>query len=167
MDQEIGKVLEVIEQKGYLENSIVIFTSDHGQEFNDNGQNYWGHSGNFTETQMHVPMVIYWPGESPEKITHLTSGYDFTPTLLTRLFDCKNPISDYSIGQNLFEKDRKLPFILVGSYINMGLIEHDRLTTLETSGRVNITTPNAAPLPEAKPRMEKVNKALSLMRKYF
>ena len=167
VDEEIGKVLSIIERKGYLENSIVIFTSDHGQEFNDNHQNYWGHAGNFTETQTHVPFVIYWPGEKPEKIGHLTSSYDVTPTILTRLFDCKNPISDYSIGQNLFDKERQLSFLLVGSYINMGLIESDRLTTLETSGRVNITNLNTAPLADAKPRMETINQALGLMRKYF
>ena len=167
VDDEIGKVLNTIERQGYLENSIVIFTSDHGQEFNDNHQNYWGHAGNFTESQTHVPFVIYWPGEKPEKIDHLTSGYDVTPTILTRLFDCKNPISDYSIGQNLFDKERNLPFILAGSYINMGLIESDRLTTLETSGRINITNLNAAPLADAKPRMETINQALRLMRKYF
>ena len=167
VDEEIGKVLRAIERQGYLENSIVIFTSDHGQEFNDNHQNYWGHAGNFTEAQTHVPFVIYWPGEKPEKIDHLTSGYDVSPTILTRLFDCKNPISDYSIGQNLFDKQRQLPFLLVGSYINMGLIESDRLTTLETSGRINITNLNAAPLADAKPRMETINQALGLMRKYF
>jgi hypothetical protein len=167
IDEEVGKVLNTIESQGYLENSIVIFTSDHGQEFNDNHQNYWGHAGNFTETQMHVPFVIYWPGEKPEKIEHVTSGYDFTPTMLTRLFDCKNPVSDYSIGQNLFDKERQLPFLLVGSYINMGIIEPDRLTTLETSGRVNITTQNAATIPDAKPRRETINQALRLMRKYF
>jgi membrane-anchored protein YejM (alkaline phosphatase superfamily) len=167
VDKEIGKVLKAMEDKGLLKNSIVIFTSDHGQEFNDNQQNYWGHSGNFTNTQVQVPLIIYWPGEKPKKIDYLTSSYDLVPTLLQRLFSCKNPTADYSIGQNLLTKSDRLPFILAGSYSNMGIIEADRLTTLETSGRVLITDRKAMPLPEAKPRMEVINQALILMRKYF
>ncbi len=144
-----------------------MFTSDHGQEFNDNHQNYWGHSGNFTKAQVHVPLIMYWPGEKPREINYITSGYDVVPTLLMRLFSCKNPISDYSIGQNLLVKSGRLPFILVGSYTNMGIIESDRLTTLERSGEVNITDTGAGPLPGAKPRMDITNQALALMRAYF
>jgi len=159
--------LKSIEKQGYLKNSIVIFTSDHGQEFNDNRQNYWGHAGNFTKAQVQVPFVIYWPGEKPNKISYLTSGYDLVPTLLKRLFACKNPTADYSIGQHLWARDERLPFVLAGSYVNMGLIEPDRLTTLETSGSINITDTKAAPLANAKPRINTIKQALGLMRRYF
>ena len=167
VDEEVGKVLQVIKDKGYLENSIVIFTSDHGQEFNDNRQNYWGHSGNFTRAQTQVPMIIYWPGVKPRSIDYATSHYDFVPTMLKRLFLCKNAISDYSIGQDLLLGAGRKPFLLVGSYSNMGIIESDRLTTLETSGRVMITDPHAVPLDQAMPRMDIINQALALMRRYF
>ena len=166
-DDEIAKVLDTIEDKGFLKNSIVIFTSDHGQEFNDNHLNYWGHSGNFSASQVHVPFIMSWLGEKPREINYLTSGYDLVPTLLTRLFSCKNPISDYSIGQNLLVDDERLPFILAGSYINMGIIEPDRLTILERSGRFSITDPHMAPLPLAKPREGVTHQAMVLMRKYF
>lgn len=167
IDDEVGKILEKIEEKGYLENSIVIFTADHGQEFNDSQQNYWGHASNFTDTQVHVPLLIYWPKEKPNTINYLTNGYDVVPTLLTRFFKCKNPPEDYSIGQSLLIEEGRLPFVLAGSYINMGIIEPDRLTTLETSGRVTITDKRAVPILGAEPRMDVVNQALKLMRKYF
>ena len=167
IDDEIDKLLRVIERKGYLNNSIVIVTSDHGQEFNDNQQNYWGHAGNFTNIQVHVPLIIHWPSEAPQKIDYLTSGYDVMPTLLTRLFSCENPISDYSVGQNLFSKQGRLPFILAGSYVNMGLIEPDRLTILEASGRINMMNIQAGPLTEGKPRKKMIRQALELMRRYF
>ena len=167
VDAEIGKLLDIIQKQGYLENSIVIFTSDHGQEFNDNHQNYWGHAGNFTRAQSQIPLLIYWPGEPTRQINYVTSSYDIVPTLLMGLFSCTNPILDYSIGQNLLLKDMRLPFILAGSYINMGVIEPDRITTLEVSGRVSVTDTKATPIPNAKPRDEVMNQALMLMRKYF
>lgn len=167
VDGEIGKVLDAIKEGGYLENSIIVFTSDHGQEFNDNHQNYWGHSSNFTDAEVKVPMLLYWPHESAKQFDHLTSSYDVIPSLLTRLFGCSNPMSDYSLGQNLWESAGRLPFLLAGSYINMAIIEPDRLTTLETSGRIVITDKKAAPLPKATPRPHIMEAALVLLRKYF
>ncbi|NMV12173.1 sulfatase-like hydrolase/transferase, partial [Vibrio parahaemolyticus] len=45
IDGLIDKVLKNID----LSNTIVVLTSDHGEEFNDNGMNYWGHSGNYSQ----------------------------------------------------------------------------------------------------------------------
>lgn len=167
IDHEISKILEVIEKKGYLKNSIIIITSDHGQEFNDNRQNYWGHTSNFTPIQLHVPLIIHWPEEVARRFDYLTSSYDIVPTLLQLVFTCKNPISDYSIGYNLLIEGNRTSFLLVGSYINMGIFESDRATALETSGRITITGMKAEPLEDAVPRMDVITQALDLMRKYY
>jgi membrane-anchored protein YejM (alkaline phosphatase superfamily) len=55
VDSLIGEALAALESRGLLENSVVIVTGDHGQEFNDSGQNYWGHASNFTRFQTGVP----------------------------------------------------------------------------------------------------------------
>lgn len=167
LDGEVARVLSTIEQQGYLENTVVVFTSDHGQEFDDNKQNYWGHTGNFTRAQTQVPLVIHWPGESPRTIDYLTSSYDLAPTLLKRLYGCQNPSRDYSIGQDLLEKTRHYHFILAGSYANMGIIEPDRITTFRTSGGIDVTSINAEPRPLEKPRIDVARQALSLMRRYY
>lgn len=167
IDNEVEKILNVIEKKGYLDNSIVIITSDHGQEFNDNRKNYWEHASNYTKFQIQVPLIIHWPNEAPRNINYLTSAYDLVPTILERLFLCENAISDYSVGQSLLSEKNRLPFILAGSYVNMGLIEPDRLTTLEASGRISITDIHASPLPDEKPRIDNIKQALALMRRYF
>lgn len=167
VDGQIAQVLREIERRGYLENSVVIMTSDHGQEFNDNRQNYWGHASNFTSAQVHVPLIIHWPGEPPEQYTHQTSSYDLVPTLLQRLFHCENAVQDYSVGYPLLQTEGRLPYLLVGSYVNMGVIEPDRLTVLESSGQIRITDRHARPLKEAQPRMSTMNQALKTMRKYF
>lgn len=167
VDHQIDTVLKSLKSLGYFDNSIIIFTSDHGEEFNDNHQNYWWHGSNFTDTQTHVPLVIHWPGEPARTIQYVTSSYDITPTLLQRLFNCQNLISDYSIGQNLLQAEGRLPFVLSGSYANVGLIEPDRLTTLYTTGVITVTDKGAKPMPEAKIHSKIVKQALSLMRVYF
>ncbi len=166
-DGEIAKVLYAIEQQGYLDNSIVIFTSDHGQEFNENNQNYWGHASNFTRMQIQVPLFIHWPGQPPRTIEYLTTSYDIAPTLLRRLFACANPDSDYSIGHDLLVAEGRSPFIITGSYINMGIVERDRLTTLQVSGDITITDPHAEPVPNAEPRQDLMKEVLTILRKYY
>ncbi|MEL0625273.1 sulfatase-like hydrolase/transferase, partial [Marinomonas arenicola] len=54
-DMLVGKVMDDLKKRGLLDNTIVGFTGDHGQEFNDNKHNIWGHSSNFTAAETHVP----------------------------------------------------------------------------------------------------------------
>ena len=152
--------------KSYLHNSIIIISSDHGQEFNDNHQNFWGHSGNFTKFQTKVPLVIHWPNQSSKQVQYVTTSYDLIPTLLQNQFGCTNSVNDYSIGQNLLKNVDRRSFIITGSYTNMGLIESDRITTLNASGQISITDLIAKPTVNTKIRSDTFKKALSLMRKY-
>lgn len=167
VDDEINRVLHVIEKQGYLKNSLVIITSDHGEEFDDNDQHYWGHAGNFSAAQTHIPLLIYRPGEAGQRIDYATTSYDVMPTLLQQVFSCHNPVSDYSIGQNIFQEKGRRPFTLAGSYSNMGLIESDRLTTLYASGDIVMTDLQLNPYDHAKLRMKHLKQAMTLMRMYY
>lgn len=132
-DQNVAHILDLLEQQGLLERTIVIITSDHGEEFNDNGDNYWGHNSNFTDVQMHIPLVIKWPNTHPRVIKTRTSAYDLTATLMPRVFGVTNPVSDFSIGQDLVNPQEP-PFILVGSYLENALIEDDRIVLIDKLG---------------------------------
>lgn len=120
-DSLVGKVLTKLKTMGLDKNTIVIITSDHGEEFNDNHQGSWGHSSNFTQYQTKIPLIIYWPGKSPQQIYYRTSHYDVMPTLLQDAFKVQNPTSDYSIGNNLFAH-KSWKILPVGSYSYQGLI---------------------------------------------
>ncbi len=165
IDGQVKTVLQAIKEQGYWDNSIIIFTSDHGQEFNDNRQNYWGHAGNYTPVQVHVPLIVHWPNSQPRRIQYTTSGYDIMPTLFERLFGCTNPISDYSVGDSLLSQNKR-PFILAGSYANMGIIEMDRLTVLQSSGGMCVMDKKANILAE-QPRSLLLKQALKQMRRFY
>ena len=102
-----------LKQKGLYKDSLIIFTSDHGQEFFEFGN--FGHNTNFSSAQTQVPMFIKLPDYLKEKINlpkaltnnslkNLSSHIDIIPTLLT-LIGVKNPISDYSNGKNIFDEN--------------------------------------------------------------
>src|SRR5205085_10797453 len=64
IDDEINQILETLKKKKLLDNTIVMITSDHGEEFDDHKQNYWGHGSNYTPVQIHVPLIMMIPGHS-------------------------------------------------------------------------------------------------------
>lgn len=121
IDTEMAKVLSELEKQGVLEETLVIITADHGEEFNDNGLGFWGHNGNFTAAQTKVPMVIHWPGQRTKKtLYHTTSHYDVVPTLMKQILGVKNALSDYSLGF-LINDTTKRDLILMGSYNNTAM----------------------------------------------
>jgi arylsulfatase A-like enzyme len=60
LDQQIGKLIDELEQRGELERTLVIITSDHGEEFGEHG--FIGHPFDLYRTQVHVPLLILLPG---------------------------------------------------------------------------------------------------------
>ncbi len=89
IDQKIGEILESLEQRGYLENAVVIFTSDHGDALTDHG-----HSQKWTMYDIitRMPTIVWSPGrfEAGRKIDGLCSQFDLGPMVLD-LADVEKP----------------------------------------------------------------------------
>lgn len=77
-DAHLGRMLESLEKKGLLENTIIVMTSDHGMPFpRCKAQEY--------EYSNHVPMAIMWPKgiKNPGRtVNDMVSFIDFAPTFL-------------------------------------------------------------------------------------
>jgi arylsulfatase A-like enzyme len=79
MDAEMGRVLQTLEATGHLENTIIIYTADHGLSVGQHGllgkQNLYNHS-------IHVPSIFAGPGiPERETVDALTYLYDVFPTV--------------------------------------------------------------------------------------
>jgi arylsulfatase A-like enzyme len=61
LDEQIGKLLEELESQGVLENTLVVITSDHGEEFGEHGGLVM-HGHSLYRQATHVPLVIRGPG---------------------------------------------------------------------------------------------------------
>lgn len=166
VDQEVNKVWGYLQQHQLLENTVVLITADHGEELGDNQQKYWGHGSNYTKYQVQVPFILYQPRTTPRQITYQTTHYDIAPFLLHDILQCRNPSSDYSIGENLFTPHQR-PYILAGSYLNMGIIEKNHNTTLFTSGKMQVQDNHANLLYTAQPDLHILAQALADMRRYY
>ena len=81
IDRQVRSILEALERRGVLDNTIVIFTSDHGDCLGDHGHSQkW----NMYESTIHVPALISCPGRIPEgrRISDLVALFDLAPTIL-------------------------------------------------------------------------------------
>lgn len=63
LDAEIGRLLEALAERGALDNTILIITSDHGEEFGEYGA--YDHGNSMYIDGLHVPLIIRWPGRLP------------------------------------------------------------------------------------------------------
>ena len=166
IDNQVALLLETIKKEGLWENSLVIISGDHGEEFNDNKQYYWGHSNNFSKYQLQVPLIIHWPGKEHKDFQYLTSHYDITPTILKELFACNNPYADYTEGSNLFDANNRLPLIVSNNY-NVGYLEKNRITTLFDSGDFQVQDAHAKILTTEKPEKKQLAAILRKVYRFY
>lgn len=127
VDGLIGDLLRRMRAAGMLENTMVIITGDHGEEFNDNRDNTWMHGGDFTKYQVRVPLIVYVPGKVGRRVSAVTSEVDIAPTILQEALQCGWNARDYSNGVNLFGPIPERRPIMVGSYVQHALILGDQV----------------------------------------
>jgi len=81
IDEKVGQIMEALEENGYLENTIVIFTSDHGDCLTDHG-----HSQKWTMYDLitRVPLIVWAPNrfQSGKTVDSLCQQMDLGPTIL-------------------------------------------------------------------------------------
>jgi arylsulfatase A-like enzyme len=89
-DHAFGELLEALEQRGVLDNCIIAFTSDHGEEFYEH--EFFSHGGHLYEETLGVPLWITSYGSpaaapearlSPGTISYPVSNQDLLVTLCT------------------------------------------------------------------------------------
>ncbi len=136
-DAQIGRVLDDLKSRGLLDNTLIVITADHGQEFNDSGMNYWGHGSNFTDVQVKVPMIIVDPRRKAAVETKTTSHLDVPATILESALGCQDDSLSYSSGQNMFQRESR-QWLIAGADNNHAVIEPERITVTYHSGRYEV-----------------------------
>lgn len=82
IDTQFGRLLDAIEAAGQLDDTLILFHSDHGEMLGDHGLLYKG--CRFFEGLVHVPMIMVWPGRFVQDLASdaLVELVDIAPTLL-------------------------------------------------------------------------------------
>lgn len=101
MDRHFGRLFDALHEMDDWQNTHVILTSDHGEEFFEHGT--WAHSWNqLHKAGAHVPLIVHQASvQQQSEITTTVSQIDITPTVLD-LAGVKQPKA--MLGQSLLEQ---------------------------------------------------------------
>lgn len=81
IDQRIGYLLEMLQTLGFMQNVIIILTSDHGEGFMEH--DLVGHSEIIYNEVLRIPLIIYHSNMTSKRvISNLVRSIDLMPTLL-------------------------------------------------------------------------------------
>ena len=84
IDDEIGRLIAFLEDRGRMEDTMVVFTSDHGDYL---GDHWMGEKDLFHEPSVHIPLIVYDPSSKSDKTRgtvceELVEAIDLAPTFL-------------------------------------------------------------------------------------
>lgn len=85
-DAKFGALVDALRARGAWDDALVVFTSDHGEEFGEYGE--LGHGHSLRDSLLRVPLVVKAPGRSnttPRRIERSASSLDVLPTLAERV----------------------------------------------------------------------------------
>jgi len=81
MDEQVGRVLAALKNSGQGDQTVVVYTSDHGD---GNAAHHWNQKMVLYEEAVRIPLIVSWPGHTiPARVddAHLVSmGLDLFPT---------------------------------------------------------------------------------------
>ncbi|MDE2978012.1 MAG: sulfatase [Acidobacteriota bacterium] len=79
-DRAFGELLDELEDRGLVEDTAVIYVSDHGEEFAEHGR--WEHGLSLYEEVLRVPLIMRLPGVPARRVEAPAQHIDLLPTLL-------------------------------------------------------------------------------------
>lgn len=102
VDHNVGRLLEALDTSSIRDDTMIIFTSDHGESFGEH--NRWGHHSLMYEELMQVPLIVDDTSQRPKKVDKQVSLIDLFPTIC----DSTNVTKPNQLqGENLFTPDHE------------------------------------------------------------
>lgn len=118
-DRFIGELMEGLKQRGLYDDSLIVFTSDHGEEFHEHGG--WWHGLSLYDEQIGIPLLFKLPQNqlAGQTFKYLARHVDVGPTILQIADADRKKIGDAKMqGDPLFARDLSPEFKdVTGGYI--------------------------------------------------
>jgi arylsulfatase A-like enzyme len=119
MDDSFLVLINFLKNNNLFDNTIIIFTSDHGEEFGEHGLMGW-HGTTLFDEVLHIPLIVKFPNSlfSSTAVSQQVSSMDILPTLLDVLDIPKEKIFEGTSLMSLVKGKRKKMYAVseMGSY---------------------------------------------------
>ena len=129
VDAQIARVLTALRDAGKLDKTVVIVTAGHGVATGNSEMDEGWSRGD-----LHVPLVIHWPGTPAQRISKLTDHKDVMTTLMQRLLHVSTPANEYSQGQDLFNAARRHNWVTAADNNTLAVTTPEMTLVLKHNG---------------------------------
>lgn len=148
VDAQIGRLLGALRDAGKLDNTVVIITAGHGIPDDKASGDFAWSRGN-----LHVPLVIHWPGTPAQRINKLTDHKDVMTTLMQRLLHVSTPANEYSQGQDLFNATRRNSWVTAANGDTLAITTPMMTLVLNQNGSYQTWNLQGEKLQDQKPQL--------------
>ncbi len=98
LDAALGNLFEGMKERDLLENTIIVFTSDHGDNLGEHGLFY---KGNMFEGSVRVPLIVHWPGHNLMERKVITDNVSHVDLVSTLIEEAGIEPPEYMPGKNM------------------------------------------------------------------
>lgn len=104
-DEQVGRLLDALRERGLDDSTVVVFASDHGEAHGEHG--HVGHAFSLHEEEIRTPLIVRAPGVAPGVVETPVSLIDVAPTVLnlTGQSPPERPIAGRSLLRHLTDAD--------------------------------------------------------------
>ncbi len=128
IDDKVGHIMRTLEELGLRDNTIVVFTADHGEMLGERGKWFKQY---FYEGSVRVPLIVsYPPGYSPARVAEHVSLVDLLPTFMDwsgAQWDQATPLDGNSLDGLLSGGDADWDNTVISEYTGEGVIAPCRM----------------------------------------
>ncbi|MEQ3626253.1 MAG: sulfatase-like hydrolase/transferase [Celeribacter sp.] len=137
IDKQVGEIVDALDARGALDNTIIVFTSDHGDALGDHGHSQkW----NMYQSTVHVPALVAGPGiPAGKRVSDNVALFDFGPTIL-EWADLQVPcwMEATSLAPYFSEAPAPERRMVFAEHSNDALLTGTRMMTMVLDGRVKL-----------------------------
>ena len=141
LDDRLGLLFDDLERRGVLDDTLVVLTADHGEQFAEHGE--YGHGRSLHHEEIRVPLILFGPSGIPagQTVSAPVSLRDVAATVADRLgLAVKSPFPGRSLARFWEEGVSGPPDDVVLSEVNSqarpSKTRHPRLASLVAEGKV-------------------------------
>lgn len=148
VDAQIERVLTALRDAGKLDKTVVIVTAGHGVATGNSEMDEGWSRGD-----LHVPLVIHWPGTPAQRISKLTDHKDVMTTLMQRLLHVSTPANEYSQGQDLFNAARRHNWVTAADNNTLAVTTPEMTLVLKHNGSYQTYNLKGEKIGDQKPQL--------------
>ena len=120
VDAQIGRIINFTKENNISNNTIIVFTSDHGEDLKAR-HGLTDHGKSIYNEELIVPLIIHIPNTKPTIVEHKVSQIDITPTLINLL---GFPIPDEFQG-DIMQKNSPIFFVTQSHKYLIGMVQNE------------------------------------------